>query len=108
MARALQRVSGRSAAPLAIDPLQRGAGNLPRSASGAAAEMNNGLAWVIIGGLISSLFLTLVIVPVVYSILESIVNRFNKNKEEVNYQEEMIADYIPAEVSEDGFTSKHV
>src|SRR5690606_29951098 len=29
-------------------------------ASGAAAEMNNGLAWVVIGRLISSLFLTLI------------------------------------------------
>jgi HAE1 family hydrophobic/amphiphilic exporter-1 len=77
-------------------------------ASGGAAEMNNGLAWVIIGGLISSLFLTLVIVPVVYSILESIVGRFNKNKEVVNYAEEMVADYVPAEVGEDGFTTKHV
>src|SRR5690606_31305836 len=38
-------------------------------ASGAAAEMNNGLAIVIIGGLLSSLFLTLVIVPVVYLIV---------------------------------------
>lgn len=77
-------------------------------ASGAAAEMNNGLAWVIIGGLISSLFLTLVIVPVVYSIFDSIIVRFNKNKEEVNYEVEMTAEYIPAEVSEDGFTSKHI
>jgi HAE1 family hydrophobic/amphiphilic exporter-1 len=32
-------------------------------ASGAGAEWKNGLAWVIIGGLISSLFLTLIIVP---------------------------------------------
>ncbi len=77
-------------------------------ASGAAAEMNNGLAWVIIGGLISSLFLTLVIVPVVYSVFESIVARFNKNKNVVNYEEEMTAEYLHAEVSEDGFTSKHV
>ena len=40
-------------------------------AKGAAAEMNNGLAWVIIGGLIS-LFLTLIVVPVVYAIVDSI------------------------------------
>jgi HAE1 family hydrophobic/amphiphilic exporter-1 len=34
-------------------------------------EWKNGLAWVIIGGLISSLFLTLIIVPVIYEIMEN-------------------------------------
>ena len=76
-------------------------------ANGAAAEMNNGLAWVIIGGLLSSLFLTLIIVPVVYAIFDSIQTRFNRGKESTDYPEMMIADYVPAEVSEDGFTTKH-
>ena len=61
-------------------------------ASGAAAEMNNGLAIVIIGGLISSLFLTLIIVPVVYLIVVKLEYRFSK-KEKTNYEEEMVADY---------------
>ncbi len=39
-------------------------------ASGAASEWKNGIAWVLIGGLTSSMLLTLVVVPVVYSILE--------------------------------------
>jgi HAE1 family hydrophobic/amphiphilic exporter-1 len=39
-------------------------------AAGAGAEWKNGLAWVI-GGLISSLFLTLIIVPVIYEIMEN-------------------------------------
>ena len=39
-------------------------------ASGAASEWTNGIAWVLIGGLTSSMFLTLVIVPVVYSLTE--------------------------------------
>ncbi|NBL65575.1 MMPL family transporter [Flavobacterium sp. NST-5] len=76
-------------------------------ASGAAAEMNNGLAWVIIGGLISSLFLTLVIVPVVYSIFDSIKNRINKGKEETDYATLITEDYDHKELSEDGFTPKH-
>lgn len=75
-------------------------------ASGAAAEMNNGLAWVIIGGLISSLFLTLIIVPVVYSIFDSLIRRFGK-KEKVDYAEEIVADYEHRELSDDGFTPKH-
>ncbi|NAW50893.1 MMPL family transporter [Elizabethkingia argentiflava] len=75
-------------------------------AKGAAAEMNNGLAWVIIGGLISSLFLTLIFVPVIYSIFDSLIARFSK-KEKVDYEQEMTADYTPLEVSDDGFTPKH-
>jgi len=77
-------------------------------ASGAAAEMNNGLAWVIIGGLLSSLFLTLIIVPVVYAIFDSIIGRFNKKKGgKIDYEELMHAEYTPTELSEDGFTTKH-
>jgi HAE1 family hydrophobic/amphiphilic exporter-1 len=76
-------------------------------AKGAGAEMNNGLAWVIIGGLVSSLFLTLIIVPVVYSIFDGLIYRFNKNKEKIDYEKEMHADYDHLEMSEDGFTPKH-
>lgn len=75
-------------------------------AKGAAAEMNNGLAWVIIGGLISSLFLTLVVVPVVYAIFDSLKRRFGK-AEKVNYSELMVANYEHKELNEDGFTPKH-
>lgn len=70
-------------------------------AKGAAAEMNNGLAWVIIGGLISSLFLTLVIVPVVYSVFDGITRRFSKNRKEVDYGVEMTADYNHIEIKEE-------
>ncbi|WP_374328933.1 efflux RND transporter permease subunit, partial [Soonwooa sp.] len=76
-------------------------------AKGAGAEMNNGLAWVIIGGLTSSLFLTLIIVPVVYSLFDSMLRRFGKD-EKVDYEAEMIADYDHKELSEDGFTPKHI
>ncbi|PRX48854.1 efflux RND transporter permease subunit [Salegentibacter salegens] len=61
-------------------------------ASGAAAEMNNGLAIVIIGGLLSSLFLTLVIVPVVYLIVVGLEERFSKHKN-VKYEELIVAEY---------------
>ncbi len=75
-------------------------------ASGAGAEWKNGLAWVIIGGLISSLFLTLVIVPVIYEIMEKIIAKFSKG-EKTDYEAEMVADYVHKELSEDGFTPKH-
>lgn len=76
-------------------------------ASGDAAEMNNGLAWVVIGGLISSLFLTLIFVPVVYSIFDGILHRFNKGKGKVDYEKEMHADYEHLKLSDDGFTPEH-
>lgn len=76
-------------------------------AKGAGAEMNNGLAWVIIGGLTSSLFLTLIIVPVVYSLFDSLLRRMGKG-EPVDYDAEMKAEYEHRELSEDGFTPKHV
>lgn len=76
-------------------------------AKGAGAEMNNGLAWVVIGGLTSSLFLTLIIVPVVYSLFDSLLRRMGKH-EKVDYEAEMKADYEHKELSEDGFTPKHI
>ena len=39
-------------------------------AAGNGAEMKNGMAWVIIGGLASSMILTLIVVPVVYYIFD--------------------------------------
>ncbi|MDP5198633.1 efflux RND transporter permease subunit [Flavobacterium sp. DG2-3] len=75
-------------------------------ASGAGAEWKNGLAWVIIGGLISSLFLTLIVVPVIYEIMEKIIRKFSKG-EKIDYEAEMHADYEHTELSEDGFNPKH-
>lgn len=75
-------------------------------ASGAGAEWKNGLAWVIIGGLISSLFLTLIVVPVIYEIIEKIIAKFSKG-EKTDYEAEMVADYVHAELSDDGFNPKH-
>ncbi|WP_027377263.1 efflux RND transporter permease subunit [Kaistella palustris] len=76
-------------------------------AKGAGAEMNNGLAWVIIGGLTSSLFLTLIIVPVVYSLFDSLLRRMGKD-EKLDYEAEMTADYEHQELSDDGYTPKHI
>lgn len=41
-------------------------------ASGAGSEWKNGLAWVLIGGLTSSMILTMIIVPVVYRLVDQI------------------------------------
>jgi hydrophobic/amphiphilic exporter-1 (mainly G- bacteria), HAE1 family len=45
---------------------------------GTASEWKNGLAWVIIGGLFSSLILTVYLVPMVYYIVEKLKERFTR------------------------------
>jgi HAE1 family hydrophobic/amphiphilic exporter-1 len=47
-------------------------------AKGSGAEVKNGMAWVIIGGLTSSLLLTLLIVPVIYLVAEEMKIKFNR------------------------------
>jgi HAE1 family hydrophobic/amphiphilic exporter-1 len=47
-------------------------------ASGAGAETKNGLAWVIIGGLTSSLLLTLVLVPSAYLTFELAISKIKR------------------------------
>jgi len=51
-------------------------------ASGSGAEIKNGMAWVIIGGLTSSMILTLFIVPSMYLIIENLITRKGKIKEQ--------------------------
>jgi len=47
------------------------------TAKGTASEWKNGLAWVIIGGLLSSLMLTVYLVPVMYYLVDEAKVRFN-------------------------------
>ncbi|MCR6642965.1 MAG: efflux RND transporter permease subunit [Sporocytophaga sp.] len=47
-------------------------------ASGAASEAKNGLAWVLIGGLTSSMFLTLIFVPIVYETIDNVIFKIKK------------------------------
>src|SRR5690625_2698163 len=68
--------------PILMTTLAMVIGMIPIAlAQGAGAEWKNGLAWVIMGGLLSSLFLTLIVVPVVYLLFERIMARFIKEKE---------------------------
>ncbi len=65
--------------PIMMTTLSMIFGMLPIAlASGASAESKNGLAWVIIGGLTSSLMLTLVLVPSVYMTMEKYKEKFQK------------------------------
>lgn len=79
--------------PILMTTIAMVAGMIPLAiASSAGAEINNALAIVIIGGLLSSLFLTLIIVPLVYLIFDNIGKRFSKETK-VDYEKLMIADY---------------
>lgn len=69
-------------------------------ASGSGSESKNGLAWVIIGGLISSLFLTLIVVPVVYQLFDSILNRLGLNKPELPVDQLLTEAYEHKDVKE--------
>ena len=55
-------------------------------ASGAGSEWKNGLAWVLIGGLTSSMVLTMIIVPVAYRVADDckewIAQKFNTTGQE--------------------------
>ena len=69
-------------------------------ASGAGAEWKNGLAWVIVGGLTSSLFLTLIVVPVVYLIFDMMLEKFGFNKKGRTIDEYLEEPYDHKEVQE--------
>lgn len=71
--------------PILMTTIAMIVGMLPIAlAHGAGAEVKNAMAWVIIGGLTSSLLLTLVLVPSMYLIIEKMrmkVNKFSKSKD---------------------------
>jgi len=67
--------------PILMTTIAMVIGMLPLAlASGAGAEWKNGMALALIGGLTSSMLLTLVVVPVIYLIIDKIVARFSKSK----------------------------
>lgn len=67
--------------PILMTTLAMAIGMLPIAlAKGTASEWKNGLAWVIIGGLLSSLILTVYLVPVVYYVVDSIKEKRAKRK----------------------------
>ncbi|HRP88752.1 MAG TPA: efflux RND transporter permease subunit [Edaphocola sp.] len=67
--------------PILMTTIAMIVGMLPIAlATGSGAEVKNGMAWVIIGGLTSSLLLTLVVVPCVYYIVDKLMGRFKGRK----------------------------
>jgi len=68
--------------PILMTTLAMAIGMLPIAlAKGTASEWKNGLAWVIIGGLLSSMILTVYLVPMVYYVVDTIKEKIaNKKK----------------------------
>jgi len=67
--------------PILMTTLSMVVGMLPIAmATGTAAEWKNGLAWVIIGGLLSSLILTVFLIPMVYYLVDTAKEKLKKKK----------------------------
>lgn len=71
-------------------------------ATGGVASTKNGLAWVIIGGLLSSMFLTLIVVPVVYMIVDKLMAKFGMGKLSTKryIRQRMVASYDEVPLNE--------
>jgi multidrug efflux pump subunit AcrB len=70
--------------PIIMTTLAIIVGMLPIAlARGAGAEWKNGLGWALIGGLTSSMILTLVVVPLVYYLMDKVLMKFGWNKKTV-------------------------
>lgn len=66
-------------------------------ATGAGSEWKNGLAWVLIGGLTSSMILTLLIVPVTYLAVDRIKER-SERKKAARKEKKLALQLSPSEV----------
>ncbi|WP_018358400.1 efflux RND transporter permease subunit [Porphyromonas levii] len=73
--------------PILMTALSTIIGMLPVALSkGSGAELRNGMAWVIIGGMAVSTFLTLIVVPAVYKLIHA---RRKQNKKTVDIEQLM-------------------
>lgn len=60
--------------------------------SGAGAEWKSGIGWVLIGGLSSSMFLSLIIIPVIYVLVSKLLKKDQLNKKK--HQGEVYAEMV--------------
>lgn len=77
--------------PILMTTIAMVIGMLPIAlATGSGAAWKNGLAWVLIGGLTSSMFLTIIVVPMMYYIVDRIKDKYGRKK-----QTELVFDEDP-------------
>ncbi|MDR0431108.1 MAG: efflux RND transporter permease subunit, partial [Tannerellaceae bacterium] len=78
---ALLEATSRRFRPILLTTISTVIGMLPIAiAHGAGAEWKNGLGWVLIGGLVSSMFLSLIIIPLIYYIFYRIKEKMSAKK----------------------------
>jgi HAE1 family hydrophobic/amphiphilic exporter-1 len=64
--------------PILMTTIAMVVGMIPiATATGSGAEWKNGLAWILIGGLTSSMFLTIIVVPMMYYVVDRIIEKVN-------------------------------
>ncbi|ARS34522.1 efflux RND transporter permease subunit [Pontibacter actiniarum] len=87
--------------PILMTTLAMVIGMLPIAlASGPGAEWKNGLAWALIGGLSSSMFLTLIVVPVIYYLFDRIMAKLGMDKKTVIELEDKSMEELERETAE--------
>ncbi|WP_044239409.1 efflux RND transporter permease subunit [Flexithrix dorotheae] len=69
-------------------------------ASGPGAEWKNSLGWVLIGGLSSSMFLTLIVVPLIYYVFDRILEKLGMNTPKIIEIDETPLSEMPSEADE--------
>lgn len=89
--------------PILMTTIAMVIGMLPIAlATGGVGAIKNGLAWAIIGGLISSMFLTLIVVPVVYMVVDKVMAKFGIGKLSTKryIRQRMVASYEEVPLNE--------
>ncbi|PVY42179.1 efflux RND transporter permease subunit [Pontibacter virosus] len=87
--------------PILMTTLAMVIGMLPIAlAGGSVAATKNGLAWALIGGLSSSMFLTLIVVPIIYYGFDRILAKFGWDKKTVIHLEEKSLEELEHETRE--------
>ena len=67
--------------PILMTTIAMVVGMIPiATATGSGAEWKNGLAWILIGGLTSSMFLTIIVVPMMYYTVDRIQAKVSRKK----------------------------
>ena len=63
--------------------------------SGAGAEWKSGIGWVLIGGLTSSMFLSLIIIPVIYVLISKMLGKDKQTEKRLQSEVSKIEHVIP-------------
>lgn len=82
--------------PILMTTIAMVIGMLPIAlAGGAGSEWKNGLAIVMIGGLLSSLMLTVFVVPMVYYVVDTVKDKFGKVTKSTTSNQELALQPVP-------------